>query len=85
MKPICELEESHGVNLGVGYKNNHACATFVSFIAKEQKNCLLNSLSKIFFFYFFFFLFFFFFFFFLAFKKMPMLMMEMWSCSRIYE
>ena len=33
MKPICELEESHGVNLGVGYKNNCACATFVSFIA----------------------------------------------------
>ena len=28
MKPICELEESHGVNLGVRYKNNHACATF---------------------------------------------------------
>ena len=46
MKSIFE-EENHGVNLGVGYKNNHACATFVSFIAKEQKNCLLNSLSKI--------------------------------------
>ena len=37
MKPIWELEESHGVNLGVGYKNNHACATFVSFIAKKKK------------------------------------------------
>ena len=46
MKPICELEGSHGVNLGVGYKNNFACAMFISFIAKEQKNCLLNSLSK---------------------------------------
>ena len=46
MKPICELEESHGVNLGVSYKNNHACAMFVGFIAKEQKNCLLNSPSK---------------------------------------
>ena len=65
MKPIWKLEESHGVNLGVGYKNNHACATFVSFIAKEQKNCLLNSLSKISFF--------------LAFKQMPVLMLEMWS------
>ena len=46
MKPIFE-EENHGVNLGVEYKNNHACDMFVSFIAKEQKNCLLNSLSKI--------------------------------------
>ena len=35
MKLICELEESHSVNLEVGYKNNHACSTFVSFIAKE--------------------------------------------------
>ena len=31
----------------MGHKNNLACTTFVSFIAKEQKNCLLNSLSKI--------------------------------------
>ena len=50
----------------MGYKNNHACATFVSFIAKEQKNCLLNSLSKISLFVF-------------AFKQMPVLMLEMWS------
>ena len=50
MKLICELEENHGVNLGVGYKIYHASATFVSFIAKKQKNCLLNSLSKIYFF-----------------------------------
>ena len=33
-KPIFEQEESHGVNLGVGYTNNHACAIFVSFIAE---------------------------------------------------
>ena len=46
MKPICELEERHGVDLGVGYRRNHSLATFVSFIAKEQINCLLNSLSK---------------------------------------
>ena len=25
IKPIFELEEIHGVNLGVGYKINHAC------------------------------------------------------------
>ena len=37
MKPICELEERHGVDLGVGYKNSHACVTFVSFIAKKKE------------------------------------------------
>ena len=37
MKPLCDLEERHGVTLGNGYKNNHACATFVKFIAKEQQ------------------------------------------------
>ena len=68
MKPICELEESHSVNLGVGYKNNHACAMFVSFIAKEQKNCLLNFLSNNFFFLFF-----------LVFKQMPVLVLKIWS------
>ena len=35
MKPICELEEWHRVSLGAGYKNGHACATFVEFIARE--------------------------------------------------
>ena len=35
MKPLCELEERHGVELGQGYKNNQACATFVKYIALE--------------------------------------------------
>ena len=48
----------------MGYKNNYACAIFVSFIAKELKKCLLISLSKTSF---------------LAFKQMPVLMLEMWS------
>ncbi len=46
MKPICELEERHGVSLGAGYKNDHACATFVQFIAQEQQEVLLDALSK---------------------------------------
>ena len=46
MKPICEFEERHGVNLGAGYKNDHACATFVEFIAREQQEILLDALSK---------------------------------------
>ena len=58
--------KTNSINLGVGYKNNHACATFVSFIAKEQKNCLTNSLPKISCFFF-------------GFKQMPVLMLEVWS------
>ena len=47
----------------MGYKNNHACATFVSFIAKEQKivYSIPNQKSVVF----------------LAFKQMPAL--ELWS------
>ena len=29
MKAMCELEERHGAELGQGYKNDQACATFV--------------------------------------------------------
>ena len=46
MKPICELEERHGVSLGAGYKNDHACASFVEFIAREQQEILLAELSR---------------------------------------
>ena len=28
MGPLCEREERHGVDLGQGYKNDQACATF---------------------------------------------------------
>ena len=35
MKPLCELQERHGVDLGQGYKNNQACTTFVEYIALE--------------------------------------------------
>ena len=33
MKPLCELEERHGVDLGQGDKNVQACAPFVDYIA----------------------------------------------------
>ena len=29
MKPIYTLEERHGIDLGQGYKNNQACASFI--------------------------------------------------------
>ena len=46
MKSVCDLEERHGVSLGSGYKNDHACATFIEFIAKEQQQILTIALSK---------------------------------------
>ena len=45
MKPICELEERHGVDLGQGYKNNQACASFIEFIALDQQRSLVDTLS----------------------------------------
>ena len=44
MKPICELEECHGINLGQSYKNNQACATFIEYIALERRNFLVEAL-----------------------------------------
>ena len=43
MKPLCELEERHGLNRGQGYKNDQACATFVDYIAKEQQELLVRA------------------------------------------
>ena len=37
MASLCELESRHEVELGTGYKNDQACAMFVSYIAKEQR------------------------------------------------
>ena len=36
MKSLCQLEERHGVDLGECYKNDHASATFVDFIAEDH-------------------------------------------------
>lgn len=47
MKPICELEERHGVNLGLGYKINQACATFIEFIALDQQHSSVEALSRV--------------------------------------
>ena len=38
--------EKHGVGLGTGYKNDQACATFVQYIAKDQRLQLVDILSK---------------------------------------
>ncbi len=36
MSSLCELEQ-HGVDLGQGYKNDHSCADFISYIAHNLK------------------------------------------------
>ena len=46
MKAVCELEERHGAELGQGYKNDQICATFVEFIAHEQQEQLMATLSR---------------------------------------
>ena len=47
MKPTCELEERHGVDLDQEYKNNQACATFIEFIALDQQCSLVEALSHV--------------------------------------
>jgi len=44
--PICEMEARHGVKIGSGYKNDHACASFVHFIAMDQLEILKNELGE---------------------------------------
>lgn len=42
MQSLCAIEQRHGVDLGTGYTNNQSCATFVRFIAREQKESIQN-------------------------------------------
>ena len=46
IKPICELNERHGADLGSEYQNDKACATFIEFIAREQQDILLKALEQ---------------------------------------
>ena len=46
MKPICELEERHGADLGSEYQNDKACDTLIGFIAQEQQDILLKALEQ---------------------------------------
>ena len=46
MKAVCELEKRHGAELGQGYENDRACATFVECIAREQQEQLTAALSR---------------------------------------
>ena len=46
MKSLCQVQERHGINLGGCYKNEHACATFVEYIAQDLQGQLGESLHK---------------------------------------
>ena len=45
--PLCKIEARRGVKVGNSYQNDHACASFVHFIALEQLEILKNLLSKV--------------------------------------
>ena len=38
--------ERHGIDLGEGYKNNQACTYFTSYIALEERQCLVIDLTR---------------------------------------
>ena len=46
MKPLCELEKHRGAQLGQGYKNDRACSMFIEYIARDQQERLVATLSK---------------------------------------
>lgn len=45
MKALCSLEERHGVDLGPGYRNDHACSTFIEYIASDLQQKLVGALD----------------------------------------
>ena len=47
MNLLCQLQERHGVKLGECYKNDHACANFVEYIARDLQCQLGESLHKV--------------------------------------
>ena len=46
MQPLCDLEEKHGVDLGPGYRNDHACATFIEYIARDFQQQPVAALNQ---------------------------------------
>ena len=46
MKPLCQLEERHGVDLGETYKTDMACSTFVDYIARDLRDNLSKTLQE---------------------------------------
>ena len=53
MKPLCDIEECHGVEVGASYQNDHGCTSFVDSIVTDLKENLKHRMvkAKLFFFY----------------------------------
>ena len=46
MKPLCDFEELHKVEIGVSYQNDHGCASFIDYIATDLKENLKHKMAK---------------------------------------
>lgn len=47
MKPLCNMEERHRVDIGTSYRNDHRCATFVESIATDLQDNLRKNVSNV--------------------------------------
>ena len=47
MKPLCDIEESHGVDVSTSYRNDHGCASFVESIAEDLQEKLKGRINKV--------------------------------------
>ena len=46
MKPLCNIEEKHGVDIGASYRNDHGCASFVESIATDLQENLQRKITN---------------------------------------
>ena len=46
MSSLFQLQDRHGTNLGFSYRNDHACANFISYIARDLREQLENHLKN---------------------------------------
>jgi len=46
VKPLSDIEERHGVEIGASYHNDHGCASFVDSVASDFKEDLKERMDK---------------------------------------
>ena len=46
IKPQCDIEEKHGVEIGASYRRDHVCASFVEAIAADLQGKLKEEMSN---------------------------------------
>ena len=46
MKPLCDIEEKHGIDIGARYRNDHGCASFVESIATDLEENLRSKITN---------------------------------------